>query len=224
MTFIGCENIPEGYKIYRTFDEYTLKGVGQSVDKLKKPFIAAKFGKDKISVLVFDKNGDVRQFEYNDNGDYWHTLYKIQLKYDPKNVCDTTPLVIEKFIFDDTIMVYQYYYDSNKSNKKKGDEFLYLITKRNCVWLSDTSQLIIDSADMYKSLKKNFVDYQNSYARWDFRVGYQPRTYVLYNKEYRGDTMFIYERDEKRNKTLSTDYRIFDNLGEYGIMTGWSLQ
>jgi hypothetical protein len=47
----NCTKIPKGYEIFQTFDEYSLKGVKPN-GKLKQPFVAVKYGKDTISVLI----------------------------------------------------------------------------------------------------------------------------------------------------------------------------
>ena len=218
----GCNDIPEGYQKFQTFNEYSLKGIGLSNYHLRKPYIAAKFGKEKITVLIFEKNGEVRQIEYFNKGNYWYTKYKLQLKFDPNCRCDTTPAFFEKYIYKDTIMLYHHAY--NRDNKKLKMETLYFITKNNFILISDSCPLKIDSTNIFKSLKNKYLYFQNQLTHNSYIDGNHPLAYSYYSKVFRGDTIFRYERNEKNKKILSSDYMVVDNLGEYGVLIDWGIQ
>lgn len=224
LFLVGCSDVPRGYEKYRTFDEYSLQGVGKSDTIQTKPYVAAKFDEEKISVLIFDKNGKIRKMEYFNKGEYWYSSYKLKLESFPKCRCDTTPAFFEKFIFNDTIMVYHYINHSVGSKKIKVIESLYYITKEDFIILSDTSPLLIDSTNIFKSLSNKRIELKNQYTQADIGRDYNPRIFSTYSKGFKGDTMFVYERDETNNQVLSSKHHVLTTLGEYGVLTAWSIQ
>lgn len=224
LFLVGCSDVPRGYEKYRTFDEYSLQGVGKSDTIRTKPFIAAKFDEEKISVLIFDKNGRTRKMEYLNKGSYWYSSYKLKLESFPKCRCDTTPAFFEKFIFNDTIMVYHYINHSIGSKKIKVIESIYFITKEDFSIVSDTSPLIIDSTNIFKSLSSKRLEFKKQHTQMRISGENNPRMYSTYGKDFRGDTMFVYEHEEGKDQVLSSKHHVLSTLGEYGVLTDWSIQ
>lgn len=224
LVLVGCNDVPRGFEKYRSFDEYSLHGIDKSDTIQTKPYIAAKFDDETISVLIFDKNGTIRKMEYQNKGDYWYSSYKLKLESFPKCRCDTTPAFFEKFIFKDTIMVYHYINHTFGGKQIKAIESLYYITRNDFTILSDTSLLQIDSTNIFKSLSNKRIEFKNKYTRIHLAPESHPRMYSTYSKDFKGDTMFVFERDEKDNRVLSSKQHVLTPLGEYGVLTAWSIQ
>jgi len=247
ILFTSCNQIPEGYKKYQTFDEYSLKGVNYS-GKIIEPYVIVKMGKDTILVKIRNKfkfklenyfNMDfslknhkyIHSGEYGENGElimyikkgiYWYNIKREQV--DPKlyftTKCDTVPYYTEKFIYNDTIMTYSYYMELNK----KYSQSLQFETKNNIFWLSLNINFNVDEKNKFIQLKNQFVNYKTKFPFRNNSIRQEQYSH-FYNKYNIKDSLFIYEFDEKKTYKLGclNDARKLNSLGEFDPRLGVSI-
>jgi len=214
LMLYGCLSIPDGYTKYQTFDEYTLSGIKQN-GTLKSPFVAIKRTSDSISVLVYDQSKVVERHLYQKKNSYWFSIKREQI--DPKIAetckCDTTPRYIEKFIYNDTILEYTY---SVNGEDNKSLDLLSVYTKNNNIYISPEKFNISENRkfDQFKDVVKNYnVKYPY------FKPGtIQKSFYETKYKFFKGDTLFIYEKNGNPNYKIGClrSAAILNSLGEYG--------
>lgn len=212
LCFCGCNQIPDGYRIYKTINEYNLMGVNQ-VGPIVKPYVAIKRDKDEIFVLILGDTNGKRLIKYENKGDYWYSFEKIRKKHIPKCGCDTTPFCVEKYIYNDTIVKYSYYLraDSVKISEvvtiKSHSALLRLISSKGFSLNKDDYNKLIEIINSYKS---NFKPYEPSI--------FQPKYYSLYRVNIT-EKYFYYLEDignsiyEKSDTVTTLD---LNNLGEFG--------
>ena len=210
----GCLSIPDGYTKYQTFDEYTLSGIKPS-GTLKSPFVALKYTSDSISVLVYDQSKFIERHLYQKKNSYWFSIKREQI--DPKIAetckCDTTPRFIERFIYNDTILEYTYYL--NEINNKSV-ESLAVFTKNKNIYISP-EKFDISEKRKFEQLKEIIQNYNVKYPY--FKPGKpQISYYETEEKIFKGDTLFIYEKNGNPNYKIGCLQSVFilNSLGEFG--------
>ena len=219
--FSGCNRLPAGYIKYQTFDEYALKGVRYGNQEIKEPFVGVKVERDIISVLICDKYNSRILFKYLKHGDFWFNLKKFQQEYDPNCHCDTTPHYTERYIYNDTIMEYEYYL---VHGTKKIGEHLIFNTKKNINYLSSSEGFPVNKDDKFLQFKRILIDYKNNFKPYKPSVS-QKHNYSLYLKVTVKDTLFIYYSiGTKSWKSGSLiDVRKLNSLGDFDPDKGISI-
>ncbi len=208
----GCNQLPEGYKIYKTINEYNLVGVDQ-VGPIVKPYVAIKRDNDEIFVLILGDTNGKRLIKYENKGDYWYSYEKIRKKYIPKCECDTTPFCIEKYIYNDTIVKYSYYL---KADSVKLNEVIKIKTHSTLLLLNSNEGFNLNKNDYNKlieiinSYKKIFKPYVPSI--------FQPKDFNLYKVVVTDKKYYYLENrgnsDYEKYDTITT--LDLNNLGEFG--------
>jgi hypothetical protein len=208
VVFISCDRIPEGYSKFQTFDEYCLKGVVGN--KVVSPFVSIKKTKDTISIFVNN-----RFIQYINLGDYWYNLTKKQESYSPECKCDTTPYYIEKFIYNDTIMQYEYFLKRGRMRA----ETLKFITRNNIIILSDSAGFIANKGNKFKQLKKYAINFRFSFEVCYKSDSYQRKFYSYYRKIQKGDSLLLYENIGNKLFKFGSlvSAKKLNSLGEFGL-------
>jgi hypothetical protein len=213
LVFQRCNHIPSGYIKYRTFDEYSLKGIDNWNWRLKiPPYVAIRTEKDTINVIIYYLLQKNKYLKYVNKGNCWYNLTIEQI--DPKlyatTKCDTVPHYCEKFIYNDTILRYNYYLEQNN---KKTNEGLEIETRNNIIYISP------ENFDLQK--KNNFILLKNLICNYKTKYPYfepihQKCYFHYYNKLISGDTLSIYENDGKHNYRLGCLHGkyLLNSLGE----------
>jgi hypothetical protein len=226
LVFQRCNQIPSGYIKYRTFDEYSLKGVDNWNWRPKiPPYVAIRTEKDTIKVIIFYLFQKNKYLKYINKGNCWYNLTIEQV--DPKlyatTKCDTVPHYCEKFIYNDTILRYNYYLEQNN---RKTSEGLEIETRHNIIYI--TPKIInLQNKNNFICLKRLSTNYKSKYPYYEPR--YRQHCYQQFNKLIMKDTMFLYENDGKHDyrlgclqgKYLLNSLGEFDNYRSRSIHYNW---
>lgn len=214
LMLYGCMLMPDGYTKYQTFDEYTLSGIKPN-GTLKSPFVAIKYTSDSVSVLVYDQNKIIERHLYQKRSSYWFSIKREQIN--PKLAedckCDTTPRFTEKYIYNDTIIEYAYH---ATSTDKKSPDFLSVYTPNNNIYISP------EEFNIYENIK--FEQFKNAVKNYNIKYPYfkpgtnQKSFYQIESKIFKGDTLFIYEKNGNPNYKIGClrSAAILNSLGEFG--------
>jgi len=204
----SCQNNYSEYQVYRTFDEFALKGINH-LTETKKPYVRVKTCDDTIDVLIFQKKDEVLAYHYINYGEFWFSQVKEQQKYEPNCSCDTTPHFKEKYIFNDTIMIYKYFMNYLGI---KSVESLSFITRKDklILYFSVPSQnSIVKKFNIFKQYQYN---YRKNFNQYDSSIP-QSRFYAYYTKKTIGDTLYIFKIEKGAEVLYET--RLINQFGEF---------
>jgi len=222
MALTSCNphksQLSDGYVLYQTFDEYSMKGVNSNGEKLQKPYVAIIKNDSAITVRICYSNGKEKDkyIYYQNKGGYWYSIIKDQV--DPKlyftTLCDTVPFYTERYFYNDTIMEYSYYL---RNGHKKSLEQLVLKTRNSMIEFNLSANFRIRQNKKFADLKQEIIDYKEKYPYDDRELAHRDKNYIFYNKVLQGDSIFLYENDGKMNYKLGClkDIRICNSLGEF---------
>lgn len=205
---LSCETktIPNGYVKFQTFDEYTLKGVSSSTEKIKSPFVYIRQVEDTISVIESKEN---KEYQYTRNKDYWYCFYKKEHETELNYKCDSTPLYIEKFIFNDTILTLTYY----KEGENIFNERLTIATKDKLVHISFNISNKTDS--LFNEIKELADTYLTVIPYYKRGLEYQSSYYIPYTKKIKKNYLYLYRNDDKDSIQCLYDIFSLNSLGEF---------
>ncbi|WP_139261322.1 hypothetical protein [Bacteroides luti] len=222
MVLTSCNphksQLSDGYVLYQTFDEYSMKGVNSNDEKPQKPYVAIIKNDSAITVRICYSNGKEKDkyIYYQNKGGYWYSIIKDQV--DPKlyftTLCDTVPFYTERYFYNDTIMEYSYYL---RNGHKKSLEQLVFKTRNSMVEFNLSTTFRIRQNKKFEDLKHEIIDYKEKYPYDDRELAHRDKNYIFYKKVLQGDSIFLYENDGKMNYKLGClkDIRICNSLGEF---------
>jgi len=216
----------DGYVRYQTFDEYKMEGVG--AEKIKRPYVLVKKENDTIFVKKIVKkkgknrcNCTVKEIKYINKGDYWHTTIRPESKRTliarPR---PCIPIFYEKFIFNDTIVEYQYSLKYGLKEVRRVAQYIHIHTKKDCVILSLQDNDIKNYGNPYNEVKEFVINYKEIFPLYS--SGYQPRYYTIFEKQIEGNIFSIYIIDGENKRFFSS--KEMNSLGEYdnkGRLAWW---
>jgi hypothetical protein len=197
--------MPEGYKKYQTFDEYSLQGVTKE-EHIQEPFVYIKEKRDSIYVLLSNQgkidpvvgvNRGYKPLLYINKGDYWYNISMEKQEYIPDCRCDTSATnYFVKFIYGDTILTYHYFIAQNKIYEGDGSS-LDVDTKDASIHilLADDKRGYLNGLENgFERLRKIAHNYEKIYPRKNIISDeYQPTYYEYYSKILSNDTLFLYK-------------------------------
>lgn len=197
----------KGYQIFQTFNEYRLKGVGTT--NIQYPYVYVNEGKEIIYVI---KSNESSIIKYNKKGNYWYCRW--QYKNDCDNPTTQSWRVYERFIFNDTIIDYNYYLEQDNESKK--------ISRSTLAYLVRTENIIMQLAPVYKIKNVNNPFSELKWLIENYKKIYSSKLYANYRqnlcveaeKEIKNDTLFTY--GEKSNK-IKTEFVKLNSMGEFDI-------
>jgi hypothetical protein len=208
-------NGQDGYVKYQTFDEYKMEGIGN--EKIKRPYVLVK--KESDTVFVIKSNDRKKTIKYVNRGDYWHTKRVIK-ETASKHVfhfsgkvcpCSLIKEFCEKFIYNDTIVEYNYYYDLGiKDSLNRHFKNIYMHTKKDCIVLGIDITNYNAPFSQIKDIATNYKDM--------LPLGWL----YVYEKQINGNVLSIYEIDGKGKKFIKS--KKMNSLGEFGnegILAWW---
>lgn len=221
ILLISCNShyseYPLGYTVYQTFDEYRMVGVDENKQELEKPYVAIKRNDSTIVVRICYEGKEQDKFLiYHNKGRYWYNVKKEQI--DPKlyytTLSDTLPIFTERYFYNDTIMEYNYYIEVTRD---KSLQSLTFITRNNVISLTLPAAFHIKKNRRFDELKQITNSYKDEFPYDDGEINHRDKNYTYYNKIIKGDSVFLYENDGKKNYKLGCldDIRVFNSLGEF---------
>ncbi len=207
-----------GYVKYQTFDEYKMEGVGNK--KIQCPYVLVK--KEADTIFVIKSNDREKKIKYINKGDYWYTKLQIEEEL------PFLETICEKFIYNDTIIEYEYFYihkagyltDSLKRSNLRRNSGIYIHTKKDCLILSIARDDIKNYDNPFNEIKELVTNYKEIFPYYS--PGFQPRWYTMYEKHTEGNTLSIYEINGKNKKYVAS--KQMNSLGEFdnkGILAWW---
>ncbi len=207
--FISCKRELPGYQKYQTFDEYSLKGITDG--DIYPPYVYVKKGKDTICVLKSDNLEN--NIKYVNMGDYWYSFLKIE---DKPNLfsrlfykCWDLPVVYEKFIFNDTIMMYKYMLNEDL---KIIDSDIIVKTYKYNLYISVPDSSISDISDkdnLFRKMKNIVINYKKYIPK--ITSNHETSFYRLYEKVINQHSYTLYD-----NESIVAEKKM-ENLGEFGL-------
>jgi hypothetical protein len=202
----------KGYEKYLSFDEYKLQGNEPLTDDAKAPaYVSIAKSLDAIEVVVHYRNSEDNKEELYYRKEWgW---FAENLSYSDKNEAPGLTYITNKYIFNDTILQYDFIIEHRRIVNK----FLKLSTK------TDEYQIFIDSEtypgiENYESLKLHIKQIPNIEYVDDFASN--SIEYKYFKKILSNNRLYWYEKNPKQTiykKGCLRKVYIIDNLGEYGI-------
>lgn len=207
LLLVSCSSgTLEGYEHYYGFNEYKLNGINKikNFDSYEGKYVSVKKQKDTVRVFINDGNKTGKLIEYINKLDYWFSQEIVTPDSDP-----TTKNITKKFIYNDTIMVFDYAVVS-------GD-----IVAPNLSFITTKDEWSFSGAELKKEgdsgflILKNYINNKNKYSYCNGLK--QAICYKYFYKEVKGDTLFIYENSDsiKYKKGCLNNVKILSELGEY---------
>lgn len=219
MSF-SCTDLPDGYTQYQTFNEYYLTGISVHEDSIKSPFIWLKQDNDIISIIVSNNKKDT--IKYFNKGEYWYSIKKHQLNKSFINKTSTVPRYVEKYIFDGIILNYTYMLKNGIALGRN----LNIETPSYRVYISLSDNVIIPENNKFNTLKEISKNYSKLYPYFSRDPNIvQLSYYKYYNKKFKNNLIFIYEKDSHKNFKIGclVDIIKINSLGEFDIESGKSI-
>ncbi len=220
--FYSMTNSDEYIK-YQTFDEYTLSGIKFSSDTIKEPYILVKNKRDTIFVMFSNQKHEV-PIKYIKKDNYWYNIIVEDNYCEPGFKCETDfNRCFEKYIYNDTIVIYQYYKNIILDENLNWGGTITIETKNSRIWLSFNSSKYIDLENKFQSVKYLVDNYKTEFL-CDSNA-YQTHSYQYFNKIIKGDSLFLYKKDRKNNYKFGClyDVRKLNSLGEFAPNRGESI-
>lgn len=214
--FYSCE--PHEYKMYATFDEMSMCGVGKPTDSL---YVSVKQDDNVISVIRSDDKDNTIEYVLIDG--IWYNyqafdLHKMSPDYRFFQSEKGFPRSYDRYLFNDTIIEYEKIFGKNGrinsrqiSLKTKKDYYLIYL---NCKY--DT----INEFNKLNSLLRIIKTFKNrpnlnKVNRW---VGEgEEYGYLTFKKLIKGDSIFYVSETQKNIIVMSWK---LNSLGEYGLKPG----
>lgn len=229
ILFISCDSHSTKssleYTVYQTFDEYRMMGVDKNRQELKSPYVAITRNDSTIVVKICYEGKEQDKFLiYHNKGKYWYNVKKEQI--DPKlyytTLSDTLPIFTERYLYNDTIMEYNYYIDENRD---KSLQSLTFKTRNNEIRLTLPTGFRISKNNRFEELKQIMNGFRNNFPYDDGKINHRDKNYTYYTKIVKGDSVFLYENDENKNykSDCLDDVIVFNSLGEFDPKNGKSV-
>jgi len=214
LVLVSCNSFKNGSIDFKTFDEYSLKGIDSISDIEKsKGYISIKRYPDSILVRAFYPNSDTWEItEYFNKKDYWCSKQKITNLEREEGEAGWFNHK-QKFVFNDTILEYEY---TNRDSivmfqcltvSTRKDKFIVFITPQ------DTA--ISGTFESLKEIAMNPYKFDYTLEADSTKI-----SYLHYTKVIKGDTLFVYEKSPKQLQLLNgclQNVYLLNNLGEFGL-------
>lgn len=202
-------NSQQKFVKYQTFDEYKMQGIKEK--RIKYPCVYIKENGDTIFVR---KSYDKNIITYIKKPDFWYT----KLKIEEKSTFTDRYRVCEKFIYNDTIIEYEYI---KKNDGKIFGITIFVHTKTDYLQLNLSDTDINNSSNVYKQIKKLVNNYKDFFPLY-VSGKYQPRDYIFYSKHIDKNILTIYEVNEQGRTHVAS--KKMNTLGEFdnkGLIAWW---
>ena len=212
----------QGYKRYRTFDEFSMSGVGTASDT---PFVYVK--KTPKEIIVRISNNPDSAIVYTKKGKYWKNViseYFENINHPDLNALmigvPPSPIEYIRYIAADTIYCMDYYFDDNLDKTQPREVFSVWTITPTCI------------VQTYCRLKNSFIPYKNDLKvlrghlakinlsemikkapvkpDWSSSNDYHSYSYKI---DLHNDTIFIYSKSD--NKIYLKKH--YSKLGLYSI-------
>ncbi|MBB4038324.1 hypothetical protein GGR21_004258 [Dysgonomonas hofstadii] len=202
LLFMRFTNIKDHkYGRFQTFDEYNMIGIKDSI--LKNPYIFIKKESDTIFIKFSEKK--YKDIRYINRGKYWYSITEKELENSSRGHISSTYEYAEKFIYNDTILLYYFKVDDthraleNNIYRIKYGDYLTVKTKSTEVNIFYGNDLKISSNEnsRFKELKLLAETYKKNLTDERIIGVYQPQYYCFYNKIIKNDTLYVYRKKIK---------------------------
>lgn len=211
-------------KRFKTFNEYELKGIpfdNQETDL----YVLVDEQEDTVKVQISNNlSGPV---VYINKQDYWFSLSTIRTDV-TFNVWSIE--YNEKYIFNDTVLNYNYIIHKDLSGIYFGSDYILVETKYKKLYLwydNEITDVIREKEDesyRFKTIKRLVNDYEDIFIRRKYPYFIYPiRYYYSYNKVLKNDTLFLYDEGGRKKTNCIYDVRLLNSLGEYDPEKGRSI-
>lgn len=206
---------------YQTFNEYKLEGVPFTNDE-KNLYVLIEKKKDTIKVQI--SNNISKPIFYINKGNYWYSLTSKRI--------ESTELVFameydEKYIYNDTIVHYNYLIHKYGDVLELGSDHIYVETKDRILYLFYDREITKkiqeeDNIDYrFKTLKMLVDNYKDIFICEKYPIIIYPiRYYYSYIKEIKNDTLFLYYSGSPKNPICLEKARLLNSLGEFDPVKG----
>ncbi len=215
LIFTSCK--PDkltGYQQFKSFDEYKLQECDSVFSKENmNGYFSIKRSNDQINVVVhYPDNEFIKNIVYTRRQTYWYSKGQ-DIKSEDNGSEPGYIYKNEKYIFQDTILLYDYINHNNKIVFKQ----LTISTPKDFYYLFFDSTLFSKQED-YFSLRNYLSELKSSLVSDIYHSKYLEVEY--FEKKIVGDKLFIYSKDlfnnKLKNRCLNLVYQI-NNLGELGL-------
>ncbi len=201
----------KGYRIYQTFNEYKLQGIGTT--NIKSPYVYVRDEKNAIYVIKSNENQIIK---YLKKRDYWYIHWKMKNDVDSDCKCGLVQSwdVCERFIFNDTIMDYNYNLDKDNESKKISRLTLAVRVRTEKKEMLLTPLFKIKNLDNPFPELKFFVENYKKIYTPDSYTNYRKSMFIEVGKEIKNDTLYSYK---KEGDLTRIQYIKLNSMGEYDI-------
>lgn len=208
-------------KQFKTFDEYKLEGI-PFTDTNRELYVIVNKQKDSIKVQISDDLSNPVYY-INQKG-YW---YSYTSKILETNGAVSAIECNEKYIYNDTILNYNYQIQTYNNITELGSDLIFVETKDRLLYLFydlEITKMIRknDSIDdKFKALKEIVDNYKDIFIPMKYPITVYPiRYYDSYLKVMNKDTLFIYSDRSANNSICLEKARLLNNLGEFDPIKG----
>lgn len=199
---------------YQAFDEFKLKGINPSSSNSEVPFVIIEEKDDSIWVDILNMhNREV--IKYINMGTYWYTKIIKKDYYDEDCLCDTNFVdVIERYIFNDTIMAYIETIDLSIGKSLGKDIILDTRTTRLKLSIVEDLGEGYQKYDKLKYYIKNYKKLGFVYFGFDDYNLPSKLVYEVYNKVISNDSICYYKDMETNKYELGCLYTIYKSQSD----------
>lgn len=213
-------------KEFKTFNEYRLMGV-PFTDANRELYVIVDEYDDSIKVQISDDLSN--PIIYINKGKYWFSISSKCLDSGGKV---KAMKYIEKYIYNDTILKYNYTVFLHGDTVSRGNESIIIETEKSSLNLSydkEISDMILEKGDQmyrFEILKLIVNNYEGIFVPMTYPIIVYPiRNFIFNTKKISNDTLYIYNKSNIKYKPscLYDDVRLLNSLGEYDPQRGISI-
>ncbi len=209
LNIASCQIISDDYQKFQTFNEYELRGEGET--NIEYPCAFVKVNKDTISVIKSNRRNLI--MKYINKGEYWY--YQTEKKEELYGR-DSHKI----FILKDTLFIYCYMPMPGAISGTTGE--LVVIETKYRKTLIYNNKIVFNSEDeLYKKIRKiasNYTDTMPYYDRNKFLSnGFPDKFYQTFTKVLKGNILYLYDNQSGNNLGCINGAYKLNSLGEFDL-------
>ena len=226
MSFVfNKQNVPQKFK---TFDEYKMKGIPFD-SSYNQTYVIVLEKKDTIQVQISTDSINIKSYVYKK--DHWFSKSSKYIDHsDNSGRKVRVNEYNEKYIYNDTIIHYNYMVDVYEDSIYFNSDYIILETPNRKFYFSYDNlitKMIYEQKDerhKFTLLKKIVKNYEDIFICKNYPIIVYPiRSYSSYKKVIIDDTLFLYSENCHNDVKILDDKRILNSLGEFDPLLGESI-
>lgn len=210
LNIASCQvSINNDYHKFQTFNEYGLRGEGET--NIKYPCAFVKMNQDTISVIKSNNKNVI--MKYINKGEYWY--YQTEKKDELYGRSSSI-----RFITKDTVFIYSYMPMPGAISGTTG-EGIIIVTKYGKTVIHNYKIIFNSEDELYKKIRNVASNYTSTMPYYDrdkfLSNGFPDKYYQTFIKVLKGNILYLYDnQSDNRLGCIYSAYKL-NSLGEFDL-------